>query len=127
VAVLRNMRPRDDQGWRVPRPGTIAANVYALAKKGLSTSEIAKQLGRERNNIGVHLFKIKRPEKGNQLGNAWKKRDHKPVSPEEAYARKIASVLRLPLDQARALAKGERYTGELRVSTLWIELRVCCG
>jgi hypothetical protein len=98
------MRPRDAQGWRVPRPGTIAANIYALAKKGLSTSEIAKQLGREHNNIAVHLFKIKRPEKGNQLGNAWKKRDPKPVSPEEAYARKIASVLLVPLDQARALA-----------------------
>ena len=33
VVVLRNMRPRDEQGWRVPRPGTIAANIYALAKK----------------------------------------------------------------------------------------------
>ena len=34
-------------------------------------SEIAKELGRERNNVGVHLFKIKikRPERGNQLGN----------------------------------------------------------
>ncbi len=70
MAVLRNMRPRDQQGWRVPRPGTIAATIYALAKTGLSTTEIAKQLGRERNNIAVHLFKIKRPEKGNQLGNA---------------------------------------------------------
>ena len=89
----------------MPRPGTIAANIYALAKKGLSTSEIAKQLGRERSNIAVHLFKIKRPEKGNQLGNTWKKRDHKPVSLEKAYARKIVSVLRLPLNQARALAK----------------------
>ncbi len=104
MAVLRKMRPRDEQGWRVPRPGTIAASIYALAKMGLSTTEIAKQLGRERNNIAVHLFKIKRPEKGNQLGNAWKKRDPKPLSREEAYARKIASVLRLPLDQARALA-----------------------
>jgi hypothetical protein len=80
------MRPRDEQGWRVPRPGTIAANIYALAKKGLITS-VAKQLGRERSNITVHRFKIKRPEKGNELGNAWKKRDHKPVSLEEAYAR----------------------------------------
>lgn len=108
MAVLRNMRPRDEQGWRVPRPGTISANIYALAKKGLSTREIAKELGRERNYVGVHLFKIKRPEKSNQLGNAWKKRDPKPVSPEEAYTRKVASVLRLPLDQARALARGER-------------------
>jgi hypothetical protein len=101
------MRPRDDQGWRVPRPGTIAANIYALAKKGLSTGAIAKKLGRDRNNVGVHLFKIKRPEKGNQLGNAWKKRDREPISAEEAHARKIASILGLPLDQARALARGE--------------------
>jgi hypothetical protein len=49
-------------------------------------------------------LKIKRPEKGNQLGNTLKKRDHKPVSLEKAYARKIVSVLRLPLNQARALA-----------------------
>ena len=97
MAVLRNMRPRDEQGWRVPRPGTIAANIYALAKKGLSTS-VAKQLCRERSNIAVYLFKIKRPEKGSELGNAWKKRDRKPVSLEEAYARKIASLLRLPLN-----------------------------
>jgi hypothetical protein len=65
-----------------------------LAKKRLSTGEIAKELGRERNNVGVHLFKIKRPERGNQLCNAWKTRDDKPVSLEEAYARKIANVLR---------------------------------
>ena len=63
VAVLRNMRPRDEQGWRVPRPGTIAANIYALAKKGLITS-VAKQLGRERSNITVHRVKIKRSRKG---------------------------------------------------------------
>ena len=30
VAVLRDMRPTDQQGWRVPRPGTIAADIYAL-------------------------------------------------------------------------------------------------
>jgi hypothetical protein len=73
-----------------------------LAKKRLSTGEIAKELGRERNNVGVHLF--------NQLGNAWKTRDDKPVSLEEAYARKIANVLRLPLDRARQLARGEGST-----------------
>ena len=42
MAVLRKIRPRDELGWRVPRPGTIAADIYALAKKGLSTGEIAK-------------------------------------------------------------------------------------
>ena len=67
MAVLRNMRPRDEQGWRVPRRGTVSANIYALAKKGLSVTEIATQLGRARSNVGVHLFKIKRPERANQL------------------------------------------------------------
>jgi predicted transcriptional regulator len=111
VAVLRKIRPRDELGWRVPRPGTIAADIYALAKKGLSTGEIAKELGRERNNVGVHLFKIKRPERGNQLGNGWKKkrtRERKPITPEEAHARKVAGVLDLPLHQARAIVSGER-------------------
>ncbi len=66
---MPNMRPRDEQGWRVPRSGTVSANIYALAKKGLSVPEIAKQLGRARSNVGVHLFKIKRPERANKLGN----------------------------------------------------------
>jgi IS30 family transposase len=74
VAVLRNMRPRDEQGWRVPRPGTVSANIYALAKKGLSATQIAKQLGRARNTVAVHLFKIKRPERANYLGSSWKER-----------------------------------------------------
>ncbi len=68
------MRPRDEQGWRVPRPGTIAADIYALAKKGLSAREIAKVLGRQRNSVKGHLWKIRHPERGNRLGNAWRKR-----------------------------------------------------
>jgi hypothetical protein len=57
--------------------------------------------------LSVHLFKIKRPERGNQLGNLWKKKHpylpvgRKPITREEAHARKIASVLRL---KAPALA-----------------------
>jgi hypothetical protein len=105
------MRPRDEQGWRVPRPGTISANIYALAKKGLSTGEIAKELGRERNNVEAHLFKIKRPERRNQLGNGSKKkstRERKRITPKEAHARKVAGVLGLPLYQARAIVSGER-------------------
>ena len=94
----------------MPRRGTVSADVYALAKKGLSVIEIAKQLGRARSNVGVHLFKIKRPERANQLGNAWKNgrpQKRKKITQEEAHARKLASVLGLPLDQARALARGD--------------------
>ena len=89
-----------------------------MANKGLSTSEIAKQLCRERSNIAVYLFKIKRPEKGNQLGNTLKKRDRKPVSLEEAYAHKIASLLRLPLNHRtvrRASASDRQRSGARRV------------
>jgi hypothetical protein len=108
MAVLRNMRPRDEQGWRVPRPGTVSANIYALAKMGLSTSEIARALGRARNNVGVHLFKIKRPERGNQLGNVRRKpRERKTITQEEAHARKIARILGLSLGQARASTRGD--------------------
>ena len=91
MAVLRNMRPRDQQGWRVPRRGTLSADIYALAKKGLSATQIAKQLGRTRNNVQVHLFKIKRPERANQFGRSWKdRRPHAPkkMTQAEAHARK---------------------------------------
>jgi hypothetical protein len=109
VAALRGKR--DEQGWRVPRPGTIAAKIYALAKTGLSTREIADKLGRGRNNVGVHLFKIKRPDRGNQLGNAWRKKQQgarKPIPPEEAYVRKVATAMGLPLTQARTLVSSQR-------------------
>jgi hypothetical protein len=60
-------------GRRVPRPGTISADIYVLARKGLRTgglpgSWVAIAM------LSVHLFKIKRPERGNQLGNLWKKK-----------------------------------------------------
>ena len=107
--MLGNVRPRDEQGWRVPRRGTVSANIYALAKKGLSVIEIAKQLSRARSNVNVHLFKIKRPERANQLGNVLEERPTAKAQKnhaEEAHARKLASVLGLPLGQARALARG---------------------
>ena len=43
----RRLRPRDNEGWRVPRPGTISAKIYACAKKGMRTIEIARALGRK--------------------------------------------------------------------------------
>jgi hypothetical protein len=43
------------------------------------------------------------------LNNSWKSNllhEHKKITLEEAHARKVATVLGLPLDQARALARG---------------------
>jgi DNA-binding CsgD family transcriptional regulator len=67
-------RPRDEDGWRMPRPGTISAQIYALAKQGLNSSQIAATLGRQRGTVSVHLFKIRNPERSNQIGTGWRKR-----------------------------------------------------
>ena len=109
------VRPRDELGWRVPRPGTTSAVIYALARQGLSTGEIAKELGRGYQTVAVLVFKIKHPERGNQLGNARREKrpnapyERKPITADETHARKVARVLHLPLDQARALVRGERF------------------
>lgn len=55
----RKLRPRDKEGWRVPRPGAISA----CAKEGMRTVEIASAVGRKRSTVAVHLFKIKHPER----------------------------------------------------------------
>ena len=47
----------------VPRPGTISAQIYACAKEGMRTIEIARTLGRKRSTVSVHLSKIKHPER----------------------------------------------------------------
>ena len=109
------VRPRDERGWRVRRPGTISAVIYALARQGLSTGEIAKELGRGYQTVAVLVFKIKHPERGNQLGNARREKrpnapcERKLITAQETHARKVARVLRLPLDEARALVRGERF------------------
>jgi hypothetical protein len=59
----RKLRPRDKEGWRVPRPGAISAEIYACAKEGMRTIEIASAVGRKRSTVAVHLFKIKHPER----------------------------------------------------------------
>ena len=128
MAVRRNIRPRDGQGWRVPRAGTIAADIYALAKKGLSAGEIANALGRGRNNVRVHLFKIKRPERGNQLGNARRKpRERKTItsrgSPRPQGSEHFASATGRGsrVSPGRALERG-RHLGDL---CRWTSLAPC--
>ena len=90
------VRPRDERGWRVRRPGTISAVIYALARQGLSTGEIAKELGRGYQTVAVLVFKIKHPERGNQLGNA--RREKRPSADNGQQARFRKEMARiLPL------------------------------
>ena len=49
----RKLRPRDEEGWRVPRPGAISAEIYACAKEGMRTVEIASAVGRKRSTVAV--------------------------------------------------------------------------
>jgi hypothetical protein len=105
------MRPRDQYGWRVPTPGTTAATVYTMKQQGHSIGDIARTLGCSRDNVRVHLFKLRWPERTNQWISRWNStappRARKPVTAEEAHARKLARVLCLPLAQARILVASE--------------------
>ena len=50
MVVLRTLRPRDELGWRVPRPGTIAADIYALAR----ASRLSASIQQKRANVATN-------------------------------------------------------------------------
>src|SRR5262245_39779560 len=69
------------------RPVSISANVYAPAEKGPEHWRNCQATGlRTQQRLWSTLFKIKRPERGNQLGNGWRKKqgnvppERKPIS-----------------------------------------------
>lgn len=52
----------DKNGWRIPRMGTVARQIYRLMCEGLSSYEIAKIMKKEVNNVSVVAHKIRHPE-----------------------------------------------------------------
>jgi hypothetical protein len=87
-----------------------------MKQQGHSIGDIAQTLGCSRANVRVHLFKLRWPERTNQWISRWNStappRARKPITPEEAHARKVAHVLSLPLAQARLLVRpGSAHPG----------------
>lgn len=61
------IRPRDADGWRIPGEGTLARRVYDLAKRGLSKTDIARELDLDRDRVGPYLVNLRRPERANEI------------------------------------------------------------
>jgi hypothetical protein len=60
-----NRRPRDENGWVVPRNGTKSAKIYAMLKEGKPPTMIARELNANRNGVKVLAHSIKNPDKHN--------------------------------------------------------------
>ena len=67
------IQPRDENGWRIPRPDTLSDAIYNLARQGKKSREIAKILGKRPNIVAVLLWKIRNPEDSNERQNSWSK------------------------------------------------------
>lgn len=48
-------RPRDDDGWPVPKPGTKARIIYGLRKYGLTARQISNETGYNVNTVRVMI------------------------------------------------------------------------
>ncbi len=62
--------PRDDNGWRVPRPGTKSAQIYAMLREGASNTEIAAALRCSLGSVGVLKNRMRHPEHSNRVALA---------------------------------------------------------
>jgi hypothetical protein len=68
-------QPRDFEGWRIPREGTVSRRIYEMAVDGLSPREMAEELpDTPVGSIRVLLWKIRRPEAANAYNNAYARR-----------------------------------------------------
>lgn len=68
-------RKRDENRWRIPKDGTISADVYKLTKEGKKPGEISKLLNVKGNIVRVLLYRIRNPERANESSlKSWHKR-----------------------------------------------------
>lgn len=70
--ILRN--PRDDKGWRIPRPGTLARRVYDAHCLGMRVRDIAAHIRRSENWVSVTIWRFTHPEEDLRLGLIYQKR-----------------------------------------------------
>jgi len=63
MIIGHHYRPRDKRGWRIPEEGTQSRRIYDLARRGLTTTQIARELDKPYNNIKVLLRAIRQPER----------------------------------------------------------------
>jgi hypothetical protein len=57
--------PRDHRGWRIPREGTVARQVYDLLINGYERKAISIALSANLSTVGVVVWRIKHPKAHN--------------------------------------------------------------
>lgn len=68
------MNPRDERGWKIPRPGTKRRRVYDALVAGKRAGEIMRELGLKRKTYGSHRYSITSWENANRLAYESKNR-----------------------------------------------------
>lgn len=65
---------RDGKGWMIPRAGTDSRKIYLMLRKGVSPTQIAKELGVTRNHVNQVVHRIRRSNTNrynHYFGNIW--------------------------------------------------------
>ena len=57
--------PRDERGWRIPRPNTKSRQIYELLVMGATPHEIAAKLILPAATVGVVIWRIRNPDDHN--------------------------------------------------------------
>lgn len=60
-------QPRDENGHRVPRDGTLSKSIYELASLGMQPMQMAARLNVKPLTVRVLLFRIRNPARANEL------------------------------------------------------------
>lgn len=61
--------PRDENGWRIPRPGTRSRTIYDMLRRGYTPGEIHRRLGGAYGTLSFSIWRIRHPEQANRIAN----------------------------------------------------------
>lgn len=64
--MTNTVQPRDANGWRIPRKGTLSYRVYLLFTSGIDASVIAGKTGKSLNTIRVLINRFQHPDTHNK-------------------------------------------------------------
>lgn len=64
--MVNTIQPRDQNGWRIPRKGTLSREVYDLFIDGNDRHAIAETLKKSPNTIGVLINRFQNPDQHNE-------------------------------------------------------------
>jgi hypothetical protein len=65
---MGTLRPRDENGWRIPEPNSMSYRIYEMLLQGVRPMEMATQLETTQRVVGVLIWRIKHPERHQKAG-----------------------------------------------------------